>query len=362
VEPKLSLSLVDETGFTWAHVDTKLNLPVHNMDAGQQLLEITPFTLPPDMPPGAYGVRIVLYDDQAGPLKMRRDGPLFATAPVIATLTVPTRPVAPAPAAPYPVLSQVDAPLRALGRWEPLETLLAEAVTEVHVTWQAQRELSTGGLSFRITGRDENGKMLWTQTEPAQEALPPSWEAGRAFRLAHPIRPSGVPKGQTLSQVSVCAESQGAAMGCTDLADVTVVNLPVALTLDQSPEHAVDARWGDTLFLVGYNLERKDGDWTLTLFWRAGASPDAPLKRFIHVVDDENRIVAQSDMPLEKDGLPVTFWRDGEYVLDRVSLTLPPSAGAQGICFGVYDAATEERLPVSAGDGPLLPDNRFCLR
>ena len=362
LEPKLSLALVDDTGFTWVHVDTKSDLPVHNMLAGQQLLELTSFGLPSDMPPGKYGVRIVLYDDKAGSLKMRRDGPLFATAPIVATLTVPARPLADPPAPPYTMHSAGGDALRALGQWEPPETLLAEAVTDVHVTWQAQREVRTANMSFRVTGRDRNGAVLWTQTEPAGNGLPPVWEAGRALRLIHQLRPAGIPEGQTAAQVTLCAESEGTTLGCADLPATTVVNLPVVLALKQQPRNPLDARWDDTLSLAGYDIDRQGRDWTLTLYWKAGVAPGAPLKRFVHVMDDNNRILAQSDVPLEKQGLPVTFWQSGEYVPDQVHLVVPDDTGANDICVGVYDAASEQRMPVTSDGGPPLPDSQLCFR
>jgi len=133
------------------------------------------------------------------------------------------------------------------------------------------------------------------------------------------------------------------------------------MALSQPPEHSIAARWGDSLTLVGYDLDWGDGVPALTLYWKAGMAPGVSLKRFVHLLGADGSIVAQSDEPLYNNGIPVTEWRNGEYVLDHPRFASLPVTGVEAVCVGLYDAATEDRLPVVAASGEEVPDARVCF-
>jgi len=141
-----------------------------------------------------------------------------------------------------------------------------------------------------------------------------------------------------------------------------VISQPPVMALAQPPQHAVGARWGETLTLVGYDLGWGDGGPGLTLYWQAGEAPGGPLKRFVHLLDADGRIVAQSDELLSNNGIPVPYWRNGEYVVDHPQFPSPQVTGVQAVCVGLYDAVTEERLPVVTASGEDAPDSRVCFR
>ena len=212
LQPKAGLSITDASGFRWASADVPVLLPVHTARPGQPLLEVTSFSLPADMPPGSYLVSLVLYDDKAGALATSRgSGPLRRTAGPVATIDVPLRPLAQAPAAPFGVGSSGEGPLRPKGKWEEWKSLLAGAPAPLHVSWQSEKDLATAGLSFRIAAHDEQGQLLWQQVEPAPD-LGGKWEAGRTVRLTHTARPEEGPEGTAVVRLSVCAEQGGAVL------------------------------------------------------------------------------------------------------------------------------------------------------
>ncbi len=364
LQPKVGLSITDRSGYRWLTVDAPLMLPVHNVRTGLPMLETISLSLPSDMPAGSYQLYLVLYDDKAGPLAMARGtGPLKSTPISVATLDVAMRPLADAPTPPY---DAGDAPagalLRATGRWEPWEKLVAGVSTNLHVSWQAQQQLETEGLAFRISAYDENLALLWQQVATPQIALPRVWEAGRTLRLSHTVKPQEGARGATRVRLTVCAEQAAGTLGCAMADGVQVISQPPVMALAQPPQHAVGARWGDSLTLVGYDLSQDGADLALTLYWKAGAASTGPLKRFVHLLGADGRILAQSDEPLENNGIPVTYWRNGEYVVDHPRYASQQVPGVQAVCVGLYDAATEERLAVVTASGEAVPDARLCFR
>jgi hypothetical protein len=123
-------------------------------------------------------------------------------------------------------------------------------------------------------------------------------------------------------------------------------------------ETAVDLRFGDAITLKGYTL-RDDtvgpGDIVqLALFWQTAAPLAERYKIFLHLVDEDGRLVAQ------RDGEPggglrlTTVWQPGETVVDNHGLLVPAGtpAGDYTLLLGLYplsDAGT--RLPIQTAEG-----------
>ena len=134
------------------------------------------------------------------------------------------------------------------------------------------------------------------------------------------------------------------------------------MALAQPPKYPVDARFGENLTLAGYDLSKDGDNWEITLYWKVDSAPDRPLKRFLHLVAADDSIVAQSDLPLENNGVPVTAWRSGEYVRESHRFQLQKGDHVERVCTGVYDARTEQRIPISVATGERVPDDRLCFR
>jgi hypothetical protein len=123
-------------------------------------------------------------------------------------------------------------------------------------------------------------------------------------------------------------------------------------------EHTVEARFGDSVQLLGYNLETGTGTLALTLFWKALSPTETRLKMFLHLVaeGETGEVRAQSD---RYPHLPTTAWLPGEYLSDEVNLDLPSTLPTDrySLLLGWYDEATGSRLPVFDAAGDPLGDS-----
>jgi hypothetical protein len=116
------------------------------------------------------------------------------------------------------------------------------------------------------------------------------------------------------------------------------------------PAQVSGVKLGDTMVLESARLERTrlaPGDTLhLILDWRPLQSLDKDYKVFAHLVDENNRLVAQWD------GFPclntrrTSQWAVGEVVRDHILLTIPENTppGQYTMLAGFYDEATGERL------------------
>jgi hypothetical protein len=125
-----------------------------------------------------------------------------------------------------------------------------------------------------------------------------------------------------------------------------------------SVEYPVGARFGESVELVGYNLEVKGDELAVSLFWQALSAMGSRRKIFLHLVGPGGTgdLQAQSDL---YPRLPSTSWLPGEYLSDEVSLVLPKNLleGEYDLLLGWYDEATGERLPVFDAAGQPVGDN-----
>ncbi len=88
----------------------------------------------------------------------------------------------------------------------------------------------------------------------------------------------------------------------------------------------------------------------VTLYWRARAETDRSYAVFLHLVDEQGRLVAQRDSIPVEGSLPMNLWLPGEIISDTHALALPATLlpGRYTLRLGLYDPASGERLPISS--------------
>ncbi|MCB0252343.1 MAG: glycosyltransferase family 39 protein [Anaerolineae bacterium] len=359
---KFSVSLVDDAGYTWARVDQPGSLPWTFWRPGDSYLELTRLPLPADLPPDDYTVRLALYDDVGGTAMVASAGVAAAADAAIATAQV-SLPVAGAPpAAPYP-FDQIAGgeALAPVGRWEPVDVLVAGVPGDVHLSWQAGEALVTQNLHFRLRAVEQDGSVLWEQAIDPSQQLPALWPAGQVYRLTHRMLPQASTAGTSDVRLEVCALQNDTELACGLAGQPQVVVQPPVLVLPQTPQYDADADWDGQLALAGYDLAREPESIHLTLYWKVGDAPTAPLKRFVHAVDASGQIVAQADAIPINGALPMPVWRAGEYVTDQVELPTSAQVDVASLCVGWYQPESGERLPVRLLSGEEAADRQVCL-
>lgn len=104
----------------------------------------------------------------------------------------------------------------------------------------------------------------------------------------------------------------------------------------------LDYQLGQSIALRGYTLESTADGSRLTLFWQAADFPRAEYSVFVHALDGDGAIIAQSDGP---PAVPIWCWVPGEVVADERLLAAPDQT--RHFAAGIYDPLTGARLPVS---------------
>lgn len=100
----------------------------------------------------------------------------------------------------------------------------------------------------------------------------------------------------------------------------------------------------------------------ITLVWQVHTVPQASYQVFVHLVNEADEIVSQSDA-IPRNGYSMNEWVAEEVVLDSHTLSLPDelSAGIYRFYVGLYDPVTGVRLVATDQTGEFIPDNAVLV-
>ena len=177
------------------------------------------------------------------------------------------------------------------------------------------------------------------------------WRSGEVNRGHHSIiLPPSLPKGEYALALQRL-DADGAVVGATiELEGKMTVSAPRRNFA--APDFVADdvARWDNGIALAGTQLNAAE----IELAWRTENPLDESLRLFVHALDADGRIAAQSDgVPVDWTR-PTTGWLPGEFVLTRHQFDLPP--GAYRLRIGWYRPQSGERIGMDGADALTLAD------
>ena len=124
------------------------------------------------------------------------------------------------------------------------------------------------------------------------------------------------------------------------------------------------ARFGESIDLVDYSVEKGDHAWTVRLEWRAQARLDDDYTAFVYLCEGScagGQVAAQHDGQPGDGYYPTCLWHPGDIVVDSHTLELPnASLTAPSIGIGFYNWPNLERLTVTSPSG-MAPKDMLVL-
>ncbi len=129
----------------------------------------------------------------------------------------------------------------------------------------------------------------------------------------------------------------------------------------------VDAKLGDAIELLGYDLTHTGTDLAVTLYWHSRVDLKNNWTVFAQLVGETNApngspVWAQDDSEPGRGTMPTSHWRAGEIVIDEYHLNLDNlPRGEYRIEIGMYDLHTGARLPVTDANGAQMESQSVHL-
>ena len=225
------------------------------------------------------------------------------------------------------------------------DSLMQGNVLELELGW-GSREAPERDMKARLSLVDEAGVAQQSvKVEPCEDWPTSEWpsDALAVGRYQFQLDPH-LPPGRYAVQVAVVGTGQPAALGY-----LSVDALPRAFEQPSHMDHAVNARLGEEIRLLGYDLHQEAEALHLTLHWQAIERPDGYYKVFVHLLDPQTgAVVVQHDAVPRDWTYPTNWWEANEVVSEEITLsTAGLSEGPYQLGAGMYLAEGGQRLPVT---------------
>ena len=353
------IHLVGADGMRWSHPDTArprgyANYPPNSSwPPGHYALDSHQVIPLPGTPPGTYDVVLTIFDrDTLAPLSVLNEQGQPAAPDLTlgqVTLTHPYRPVK---------LSEDD-------------QLEISHMQVTLLTADFDRDQAAPGDSVYLTlmwqGNDDyhysTSYCHWSLTLLAMDdtqvagyslSLPGYvWQKGDIWRSQHKSTlPATLDTGIYTWTVEWCSLSSDA------ISQISIIAPPHTYTAPPV-DVEINTHLGNIATLTGITLSPPlPFTWspghpiTVTLIWQAESTPPDSYHVFLHLLDAEGTLIAQSDAIPANWSRPTTGWLPGEYILDEHTLSIPLDAppGDYTLSTGLYIPGGERLLTPGGAD------------
>ncbi|MBE2222772.1 MAG: glycosyltransferase family 39 protein, partial [Anaerolineae bacterium] len=199
--------------------------------------------------------------------------------------------------------------------------------------WQANEAGQFDNIQYELAVVEPDGTVLRTQTDSPGADWLTAWPADTPImeRTGLYFRPETRPgtyqlRWQLIDDGEVVSGRpfwQPWHSETITLGEVTVVPWPLLTEPPDDVTHS-EAVFGP-IRLHGYRENQADaGQVAFDLVWQTQTVPDDNYFLFVHLVDADGNIVAQTDRVPGNTLRPTGGWREGEVISDSITLTLPP--------------------------------------
>ena len=313
------------------------------------------------IPAGRYEAHLIFSPEGGDALPVTRDGQLVGESLILG----------------HVLLKQEGAQVRPIdGRGIPVgpeliavqhdrieRTLPVGGRVQAAVSWQLRGETETAHrVAIEFLAEDGGAPLARHEAPLAYDYTTTAWPAGEAVRVVYAVETGDLPAGDYRLRLSVVGQEPALELGRVRIVGERSFALPEMST-------RIDARLGEGIELLGADLppaEVRPGEaLPLRLYWRADA-PQEDFKVFVHLVGQDEQIIAQEDARPAGWQRPTTTWTVGEIIADEYALAVPDETppGAYRLYVGMYHATSFQRLPIRTPGmlGDSVADDRLLLQ
>ncbi len=363
----VSMRFIDEDGQLWGQDDDLLWHDYQPVEWPPEKIvgSDIEISLTSGVPPGNYDVWLRVMDNERRPLK-NSDGEVDVFVDDIELLAGTECLALPSFIEQEARLGDVDF----LGYSLPTGEIRPGHAIPIELFWLVHRT-PAADLLLQIELVDEAGDVVaGVETEPTRKDHPASsWQAGELVQSKVMLNvPASAGEASPMIRVILTAPATGETVASFMLKDRLVIDSwPY---VDELPNdlQLLNAEFGNPahISLPGFDLPVSainQGEMLdVTLYWQANADIFDPYHVFVHLLSDEESIVAQRDSAPVQGFRPTISWRAGEVIEDayQVPISTEIAPGRYKLWAGLYQPETGER-PLTVVDGATVPERRVYL-
>lgn len=357
-QPSLFVHVDDDNRRTLAQSDLDVRIPANAWRVGQEWVTYHQVQLPAGTLPGVYSATVGVYNKNSNVREeATKNGRPISS--VSALNLIVDQPIEGVPTADR-WMNQAVAPGLILIGTDSLPAHI-EAGTPLPITlvWRA---VKAKPIDYNLTAmiRTSDGQIAgqWRGPVGSSTYQTSHWARGAVIRqtIVVPITPavSGGTVVTLIVRPTAATNATGPDLPGVDLGRLIVDAAQHSFT-QPSPRFPLDVGYGDLGRLIGFDVlgqpVRAGNTVDLHLVWRATRASTTGYTVFVHVLDENNHIVAQRDEAPVHATRATTSWVEGEYLDDPHAIPISPTTptGRYRIEIGLYDPATGARVSTDAG-------------
>jgi hypothetical protein len=309
-------------------------------------------------PPGRYDLVLTLFDlASLQPLTLRDgSGAVVGPTAVIGQVTV-TNPSRSAVVQPQYALNAAveNLGVRLLGYNQDRQEAAPGDPVLLTFFWQREGERPAARFTVELVDELDQTVFAWTERSLIRPGFAATdWPAAAPLRDQHALRlPAALADGRYRFFLQGNIE-----LGYLDVdGPERFLEAPAAAVAVGAALWSPDG--SERVTVSHYALEHKhgDGEASLTVFWQTSTGLNEGYHVFVHLVDKDGRLMAQSDGIPASWSRPTTGWIPGEYVADNHLLGLPEPlpAGPLALRVGLYAPGSGQRFQGETADFVSLP-------
>lgn len=342
--------------------------PTSTWQPGQTIIDHRALMIPPGTPPGAYRVRVVVYESSSGRTvnivaPEDRRGQAVATGAI--TIAANSLPVTIKPAVP---LFAIWDNLALIGMDAMPEEINAGDTLPLTLYWKT---LKKSTINYRVNAVliDSAGTQdAFNAHRPASASYRSSaWNIGETWIDKFNLTVSASsPRGEASLFVYLSDDDSSATEPLPQVRVATVkINARVHKFALPLPKINTQATLDGKIKLLGYDLDsiQAGAPISLTLYWQATEPMSERYAVFVHALDATGNLIAQRDAEPVAGSAPTTSWLRGEVVADAYRIDLPRdlAPGDYRLIVGMYQAAQGKRLSVIETNQDSVPLANFKI-
>lgn len=348
---KASIRLKDSAGKLVSLADRDFLAPpffetASRWEGTQNVLTYHLLQLPPGLAPGDYRLSAVLYETESGKLLGEPAGSVLD----LGSISIPERRITqddldPEVLLPEPADQRRAGGLTLVGREIASDDLQPGQPIELTLFWQADQSSPRPG-PVTVRAIDGSGRIAGAWSGEVGGAYPTNrWQAGTLVRDSVSVDLNlGAPTG------TYRVEALWSRLAPVFLGEVDITSRNHAFTVPQvgtgvnipAGDFGRLARWEGSIDPAGKLV-------SVTLYWVDAKPADRSWTVFVHLVDDEGRILAQSDTVPAAGAAPTQSWMANEVIADTHRIAIQ-NRGTFRVRVGMYDPKTNERVAFGSQD------------
>ncbi len=367
----VSVRLYDKQGRQWVQQDEKPGAPLYPTSrwaTGEVMEQPLRVRVPLGVPPGTYSLEVIAYHSASGaPLAVSDPAQSVEGSRLRLGTVQMTRPSA-WPVNAWPELGRsvrfsFGSELRLVGMSVPAGPALPGDTLHFRFLWQARRRPRADYQAILALLDDDGQAVAQSTWAPTSGLYPTSaWQPGEVVLDQAALTISGaVPAGRYRISLGV-RSPDGTWLGRrVILGDLELQSRPANYEIPPM-QHRLNARLGDAIRLLGYDLSSRrlaPGDeLVLTLYWQAIEGVPESFKVFNHLVSPSGEIKGQRDGYPNEGRQPTSGWLPGEVIRDpyRIAIASDAPIGRYRLLTGMYRESDFSRLPAFDEQGQPVGD------